>query len=402
MVRSTLPQNYESKFLVLDTFNDISSWTVGSGAKSSDAYGMNVIPTNPAGTVTMDKNISVDVSDYQCVELVLFCHDASPVLSVSSIWIYLMSSAGFTQIFSGSIQSAALAYGFNTVRVNPFASGPDTGNPTKLITHVRISMNSRATYRPNVSFVSFSMGGGYSPSCQLQFDDGMSAVYDTIYPYLSARGLRATVHIIPNQIGHTGYMTLAQLDEIYEAGWDLTNHTMNHHHLPTLTLAEQRSEISDAYDFLLDQGFLRAAKHVAYPYGEYNADTLTVMTELGMDTGRSTNGSSTGTFALPVSKYLNVNTKYQLPAYMGVVLSTMLTIFKSNVKTGGSFILYNHDGDAEDGKTIAVLKSFWDYVASSKIRCLTASEWYDGLTNPRYKSIPATRTLAASPRTVRA
>lgn len=147
-----------------------------------------------------------------------------------------------------------------------------------------------------VSVDNLSMGAVYRPTLVVGFDDGYSSVYDVAYPILSALGIVATVYVIPTLVGTTGFMDLAQLHLLHDAGWCIANHTYNHSVMTGLSLAEQKTQIHTCNTWLIDNGFYSGVGHVAFPTGVYNADTVTALKELSQKTGRATTGSG-GSYA---------------------------------------------------------------------------------------------------------
>ena len=62
------------------------------------------------------------------------------------------------------------------------------------------------------------------PKAILTFDDGINSIYANS-SWLTDRGFRGTCYVYPSAIGNSGYMTWAQLDELYDLGWDICNHS---------------------------------------------------------------------------------------------------------------------------------------------------------------------------------
>ena len=66
-------------------------------------------------------------------------------------------------------------------------------------------------------------------------------------------------------------------------------HTCTHPHLSTLAPEEQRRELADCKADL-EQLLGTEIRHLAYPHGDYNAETLHIVKELGFTTAVTTNG----------------------------------------------------------------------------------------------------------------
>jgi peptidoglycan/xylan/chitin deacetylase (PgdA/CDA1 family) len=125
------------------------------------------------------------------------------------------------------------------------------------------------------------------PVVCFHFDDGLEPVYTLAYPALAAAGIPATVYIPSDYIGDTDRMTAAQLLALDAAGWSIGNHGQTHDNFTTLTQAQIETELSTAQAALDALGLTGASRHVAYPNGQYNADSDAAMTATGMLTGRA-------------------------------------------------------------------------------------------------------------------
>ena len=66
-------------------------------------------------------------------------------------------------------------------------------------------------------------------------------------------------------------------------------HTCSHPRLSTLTTKEQQIELTDCKTDL-EQLLCTRIRHLAYPHGDYNTDTLHIVKELGFTTAVTTNG----------------------------------------------------------------------------------------------------------------
>lgn len=159
----------------------------------------------------------------------------------------------------------------------------------------------------------YPMPAPHTPAAILfTFDDGRASVYTAAYPVLAAAGLAATAYIIRSRVGTAGYMTEEQILELDAAGWDIANHTVSHNTLKGASEAAQEAEMSGCADYLDGLGLTRASHHVAYPYGESDANTLTALAATGMLTGRK--------FASGSPSYVPVASTYD--AFAGFNLGT--------------------------------------------------------------------------------
>lgn len=110
----------------------------------------------------------------------------------------------------------------------------------------------------------------------LQFDDGNETDYTRALPILDEHGFVASTFVNPATVGSEGNLTLDQLSELHDAGWDVCNHTVDHATLPDLPDEEKRSQIVESKEWLIDHGFARGADYFAYPNSAYDQTTLDV------------------------------------------------------------------------------------------------------------------------------
>jgi peptidoglycan/xylan/chitin deacetylase (PgdA/CDA1 family) len=110
----------------------------------------------------------------------------------------------------------------------------------------------------------------------INFDDGYKSSIQTAKPILDAYGFDATVYIITSDVESydNSNLNLSDLSKLYAAGWDISSHTVEHPHLTALSAAELDDELKDSRDYLINNGFQRTARIIAYPYGDYSHDVV--------------------------------------------------------------------------------------------------------------------------------
>lgn len=127
----------------------------------------------------------------------------------------------------------------------------------------------------------------------ITMDDGWSSQYEA---YQRLKPYKGTLYICSGLIGKEDRLSLEQLKEMYENGWDICNHTVHHVNLTKVSLEKARDEIYGCSSWIAGQGFTRdmGYKHFAYPEGAYNEEILDLLKDLRMLSARTTNsGNST-------------------------------------------------------------------------------------------------------------
>jgi peptidoglycan/xylan/chitin deacetylase (PgdA/CDA1 family) len=127
-----------------------------------------------------------------------------------------------------------------------------------------------------------------SGSVTITFDDGYQSAYENGISILDAAHIKTTQFIITGEVGHRGYMTQPELALLAQHGHEIAAHTQTHPHLSTLSELEQRQEIIGSFNELTSWGY--APQVFAYPYGDYDQDTLTILSASKFVAARSIRG----------------------------------------------------------------------------------------------------------------
>jgi peptidoglycan/xylan/chitin deacetylase (PgdA/CDA1 family) len=121
----------------------------------------------------------------------------------------------------------------------------------------------------------------------LMFDDGWETQYTVAYNYMSQKDMRGSIAVIGSAIGENNYLNMGQLNILYDANWDLLNHTYNHTILNMVDINKQMDAIKRGDEWLKKNGFNNLNNVLIYPEGEYNNDTVTALKKLNYISGRT-------------------------------------------------------------------------------------------------------------------
>ena len=111
------------------------------------------------------------------------------------------------------------------------------------------------------------------PIVVITFDDAFHSVYDVAF--LSMRemdGSWAATHFFPvTYVEYPGYVTLAQVKEMENAGWETGGHAYTHENFSAVPVDSVRRQVKESHEFLVKNGL--SHESFAYPFGNYN-DTV--------------------------------------------------------------------------------------------------------------------------------
>lgn len=122
--------------------------------------------------------------------------------------------------------------------------------------------------------------GAISPSVYLTFDDGCISDYDLVFPKLCDAGLSASFFIITDKIGSAGYLSRAQIREMYRHNMTMGSHTASHRRLTKLSIAQAVADIVQSKGILEDITGSEVTQF-SFPFGDYNSEILKAVEEIG-------------------------------------------------------------------------------------------------------------------------
>lgn len=141
-------------------------------------------------------------------------------------------------------------------------------------------------------------------------DDGYDDNYQYGYPVFKKFDCPFTIFVASDNVfdeevrGRCKGLTENHLLQLSRAPLcTIGGHTKSHCHLPKLSLEEQRHEIMAGKN-ALEQFLKKPIEYFAYPYGEYNGDTINIVRQIGFRFGFAAWGG-------PVRKYWK--RYYQIP-----------------------------------------------------------------------------------------
>jgi hypothetical protein len=284
--------------VVIEDFQDAGEWTTTDATVADDTSHIHtgtqsilLTATTPGTSAFMKKSgLELDLSDGFPMRLWFKFPAAADYKQIPAIDIYFKTSEGnhyWDSLFIYStVDDEKLANGiWMSWTLEPSAfdavGDPDWSN----ITIIQVKIRAADGTTPSINcgrFERIHVQGGI----MFDFDDGLESIYDHAKDVLHERGIRASCYIIPDRVGDPTYMTLAELTELHELGWDMCNHGFNHVDQRPLTYAQAYADINNARVWMDERGFGRASRHFGYYGGVVGVNTLPAMSAAGMLTGR--------------------------------------------------------------------------------------------------------------------
>jgi hypothetical protein len=241
-----------------------------------------------------------------------------------------------------------------------------------------------------------------SKTC-LIFDDARDTVYTDAFPLMRARGLVGTLPIISSSVGTPGFMTVAQISELYDAGWDIVNHTRSHLPVATMagfTQAQCFAEIDACEQFIKSNGWIRnnAPKYFVSPFGGMQQMNCTnyraAITQAGCvasfgTTNRAIGGQLISPFFIPRIDFNTMGPTGAFTTGTGYNIATMVDQYTQACMNGASPMVMLHQflNVPTDSTMLATteLETFLDRVVSLRQAGFTSVE-------PVTTAIPALTT----------
>jgi peptidoglycan/xylan/chitin deacetylase (PgdA/CDA1 family) len=106
----------------------------------------------------------------------------------------------------------------------------------------------------------------------ITFDDGDVDVYENAFPIMQKYGFTGVFYLVANYVGQPNYITIQQVKEMAEAGWEIGSHSLNHIDL-TLSPERQRAEVVES-KIDLEKMLDVPVRTFAYPYGKASSGAI--------------------------------------------------------------------------------------------------------------------------------
>ncbi len=226
----------------------------------------------------------------------------------------------------------------------------------------------------------------------LTFDDASDTQYDKAHPIMEGNGQTGTMFVPVTHIGAGGDMTLGEITELVNGGWDIGGHGWASLDFTTLDEAGLVTEVDNARDYLVNLGFEPFA--VSYPFNGYN-DAVVTRVATKYYAGRTVNSGLYTAHSLP-----NGYDEFHLRANAVTNITSAATVqgwIDSTIDRNSVLVLLFHilvdEGAGESSQYLtADFETISDYLKTkenaSELEVVTVTEYYAEL-GLLYPEVPA-------------
>lgn len=324
-------------------------------------------------------------------------------------FIFTLGTSDWSKYFNASFYGNNFRPGWNYFLVNPskenyvgdlgvsYGGGFDW---SQQLGKMQFTIKPKTSTPASVTIDSIWLYGKGIPKILITFDDGWKTVYENAYPIMKKYGIPGTIYVIPKYSSpdsdrYEWFSSVEEFKEMYNDGWCIANHTFDHtyYYGDKNTHESYAQKIKQCADWLLEKGFGEGAYHIAYPNGEHPPDIGDTLRAIGMKTGRTT---KKGVHSHIVDDYFRawtrgvgyVNSLEQVKGWVDQALECGGTTFfmfhqiplDDTTRNGRE----NPDISWSKDKFIALMEYIAERGAAQY--CVGQDEWYEGMTNARYRN----------------
>lgn len=202
------------------------------------------------------------------------------------------------------------------------------------------------------------------------YDHGDASVFENAFPLHQQYNYPGVNYVVPPQVGAKGRVSVEQLKQMEDAGWETGSHSKNHLHFKDLRDREIRDQLGLSKEWLQENGLGHAS--FAYPFW-FDTDPYPVVSEYYE--------SAVTCFG----KVINIPpaNRYKLERIMfdaGLKDSEVIDLLDETVVKGGWLILYTHSvasgnqAAGNHGINQQRLKNLFEEIKKRGLRVVTVSE----------------------------
>lgn len=254
-------------------------------------------PSTYSSVINASRNFGVINKKY--IEFKLKCDDWSKLTAVTLDIVPVSASPSnyYRKVFNIS-EFASLINGHEKTFKAHVDSFAVVGTPSELSLNTtgRISIALTNSGAVNVNVLDGIISSNSPNYHMIQFDDGLSGVYDYAFPIMKKLGIVGTAFVNTSQIGDVDHMTMEQLHELQNNGWTIGSHAHTHINLVSSPKDLAIEAVELGAKVLAENGF-RGAHYLAAPYNAFDSTIAPYVSHavnavrIGMSSGIGAYGS---------------------------------------------------------------------------------------------------------------
>jgi hypothetical protein len=259
--------------VLIESFDNAAQWTAGGGATLSNEAGGLVIAADgtQAPQATKTNVATFDKADGGVLAWRQNHGDDPEYQTCTSVDIrpgVAGTYRGASAVSNPAVSDNNLGDNWQSYNINDI-SGHPTG-VSQVDFRVQIADAAPRADRPRIDMLYRNAAG--RPTVLWVFDNAYIGVYNVAFPKFQSLGLKGTLFVsglVADVVGPPDHLTLAQIKEMYAAGWDVCPNgssddaPMNDH----ASVAEAIADIDSVKAWLISEGMTRGMDCMVYPNG---------------------------------------------------------------------------------------------------------------------------------------
>lgn len=247
------------------------------------------------------------------------------------------------------------------------------GDPDlEAVREIRIVGRRRGDEEGEIDFVVDDLRAAESPdqgAVMLLFDGGLDSHYSTAFEGLREFDFRGVEAVTPEAIGNDGRLTIEDLEEMSEAGWDVisrprTGSQFLHEYSPE----QQEGLIRRSQGFLENRGFEDGARHFLTPRNLLSPESHDLVREYHEQAFRFGGGPN----SLPITDHYNLGF---FSGGAGTASTDYIDLAAAYNQLAVLHFVYVDDDD--EGVDEQYLKNMLEYIDNQDVQVVTASDLLD-------------------------
>ncbi|MEM4780257.1 MAG: polysaccharide deacetylase family protein [Halalkalicoccus sp.] len=209
----------------------------------------------------------------------------------------------------------------------------------------------------------------------LTFDDNVASQYENAFPMFEERDMRGVLNVIPPSLNRPERLSIDQLREMRDAGWDVSAHAERSDGLAEMDPEEAREALESDHEYLVNRGFPDGARFHTVPYHSANQEVIDIARdyyEMNSYFGGTPN-------AVPMTDPMHLS-RVDMHDIGGFTSMIDMAAEHNQLAIGLAHGVVPEDEIGEDplaDMTTEQLEELLDYIEESDVQLVTASDLLD-------------------------